>query len=67
MKNSKCTFENQSTLKKDRYLDHLSEEENEMLNIIANIIAKHVIRTVDEQKKEPSPQKESNRYYSDSK
>ena len=51
-----------------RYLDHLSKEENETLDIIANIIAKYVIRTVDERsQKERNLQKESNRYYSDSK
>jgi hypothetical protein len=36
---------------KDRYLDHLSCEENEMLDIIADIIAGYVIRKHEDNQK----------------
>ena len=68
MKTKQFNLEKEEALKKAMYVDHLSPEENEMLDIMANIIAKYVIRTVDERsQKERNPQKESNRYYSDSK
>lgn len=32
----------------DRYLEHLSKEENEMLDVIAEIIAEYILRKSDE-------------------
>jgi hypothetical protein len=46
---------------KDRYLDHLSQEENETLDIIADIIAGYVIRKhEDNQNKAEMPYSELN-------
>ena len=50
-----------------RYLDHLSKEENEMLDIIANIIVKHVLRKGNEANADRKRQEDLNRHYSDSK
>jgi hypothetical protein len=52
--------------KRDRYLDHLSKEENEMLDIMADIIVGYVMRKGDETNEERNRQSESNRHCTDS-
>jgi hypothetical protein len=47
-------------------VDHLTEEENDMLNIIADIIVKYVLRKGDELNEERKRQAESNRHSTDS-
>ena len=51
---------------KDRYLEHLSEDENKMLDIIADIIVDYIMRTNEEQRKTDGPQTDLNQYSIDS-
>ena len=54
-------------MKKDRYVAHLTEDENKMLDIMADIIVGYIMRTHEEQKiKNDKPQAESNQYSADS-
>jgi hypothetical protein len=53
-------------MKKGRHLDHLSKEENEMLDRIADIIIGYVLRKGYEQQTERKRQPELNQYSADS-
>jgi hypothetical protein len=55
-----------STLNEARYVGHLTNEENDMLNIIADIIVKYVLCKGDELNVERKRQEESNQHYPDS-